>query len=114
MSEEEKTPDTRPNIVFLFSDQQRFDTVSCYGVPPGAAFGLTPNIDRLAAEGVRFDLAMTCQPVCGPARACLQTGLYPDGIGCSVNDRALPPGIPEESMPKVSSRLPPFSAARWA
>jgi uncharacterized sulfatase len=84
----------RPNIVFLFSDQQRYDTVSCYGAAPGASFGLTPRIDRLAEEGVRFDLAMTCQPVCGPARACLQTGLYPDGIGCPVNDRALPAGIP--------------------
>jgi len=84
----------RPNIVFLFSDQQRYDTVSCYGASPGAGFALTPNIDLLAAEGVRFDLAMTCQPVCGPARACLQTGLYPDGIGCPVNDRALPRGIP--------------------
>ena len=87
-------PNKRPNIVFLFSDQQRWDTVSCYGAPPGAPFGLTPNIDRLAAEGVRFDLAMTCQPVCGPARACLMTGLYPEGIGCGVNDRALPPGLP--------------------
>ena len=85
---------TKPNIVFLFSDQQRYDTVSCYGAAPGAGFGLTPRIDALAEEGARFDLAMTCQPVCGPARACLQTGLYPDGIGCSVNDRALPPGIP--------------------
>ncbi len=86
--------DHRPNIVFLFSDQQRYDTVSCYGQIPGAPFGLTPRIDRLAAEGVRFDLAMTCQPVCGPARACLQTGLYPAGIGCDINDRALPAGIP--------------------
>ena len=83
----------RPNIVFLFSDQQRYDTVSCYGRSPGAEFSLTPHIDALAAEGVRFDCAMTCQPVCGPARACLQTGLYPAGIGCDVNDRALPPGL---------------------
>jgi len=86
--------DKRPNIVFLFSDQQRYDTVSCYGQIPGAPYGLTPRIDRLAEEGVRFDLAMTCQPVCGPARACLQTGLYPAGIGCDINDRALPAGIP--------------------
>ena len=84
----------RPNIVFLFSDQQRYDTVSCYGAVPGAPLGLTPNLDRMAAEGVRFDLAMTCQPVCGPARACLQTGLYPDSIGCTINDRALPGDVP--------------------
>ncbi len=84
----------RPNIVFLFSDQQRYDTVSCYGAVPGAPLGLTPNLDKMAAEGVRFDLAMTCQPVCGPARACLQTGLYPDSIGCTINDRALPGDVP--------------------
>ena len=83
----------RPNIVFLFSDQQRYDTVSCYGAVPGAPLALTPCLDAMAADGVRFDLAMTCQPVCGPARACLQTGLYPDALGCTVNDRALPPDV---------------------
>ncbi len=80
----------RPNIVFLFSDQQRWDTVSCYGEPLGSSFHLTPNLDQLAAEGVRFDSAMTCQPVCGPARACLQTGKYPSEMGCQINDMALP------------------------
>lgn len=80
----------KPNILFIFSDQQRHDTVSCYGEPLGAHFGLTPNLDRLAAEGTRFDSAMTCQPVCGPARACIQTGKYPTSIGCEVNDRMLP------------------------
>lgn len=80
----------RPNILFLFSDQQRHDTVSCYGEPLGAHFGLTPNLDQLAEEGTRFNRAMTCQPVCGPARACIQTGKYPSLIGCQVNDRMLP------------------------
>ncbi len=80
----------KPNIVFLFSDQQRWDTVSCYGQELGTRFGLTPNLDRMAMEGVRFDLAMTCQPVCGPARACIQTGKYPSEIGCQINDMALP------------------------
>lgn len=80
----------RPNVLFIFSDQQRHDTVSCYGEPLGAHFNLTPNLDRLAAEGTRFERAMTCQPVCGPARACIQTGKYPTEIGCEVNDRMLP------------------------
>ncbi len=82
----------RPNVIFLLSDQQRYDTVSCYGEALGAGFKLTPNLDRLAAEGTRFTNAYTCQPVCGPARACIQTGLYPDAIGCHVNDRMLPQG----------------------
>jgi uncharacterized sulfatase len=78
----------RPNIIFIFSDQQRWDTVSCYGSPLFA--NLTPNLDKLASEGVRFDYAFTCQPVCGPARSCLQTGKYATETGCYRNGIALP------------------------
>lgn len=80
----------KPNILFIFSDQQRYDTVSCYKKPLGEKFNLTPNLDKLAAEGTRFDNAFTCQPVCGPARACIQTGKYPTEIGCHINDKLLP------------------------
>lgn len=76
----------KPNILFLFSDQQRWDTCGCYGQP----LEVTPHIDRLAAEGVRFENAFTCQPVCGPARACLQTGQYATEVGCHTNHRMLP------------------------
>ncbi len=76
----------RPNIIFFFSDQQRWDTVGCYGQD----LPLTPHLDRMAAEGVRFDLAFTCQPVCGPARSCLQTGKYATETGCFRNGIALP------------------------
>ncbi|MCF7838834.1 MAG: sulfatase-like hydrolase/transferase [Candidatus Marinimicrobia bacterium] len=75
-----------PNIVFLFSDQQRWDTCGCYGQP----LDITPNLDRIAAEGVRCEHAFTCQPVCGPARACLQTGKYATEVGCHINHRRLP------------------------
>jgi arylsulfatase A-like enzyme len=75
-----------PNIIFIFSDQQRWDTVGCYG----QKLNLTPNLDRLAAAGVRFENTFTCQPVCGPARAALQTGRYPTEIGCHTNHRMLP------------------------
>ncbi len=80
----------RPNIIFLFSDQQRYDTISCYKEALGASFDLTPNLDQLAEEGTLFTSAFTCQPVCGPARACIQTGVYPDALGCQINDRMLP------------------------
>lgn len=80
----------KPNVLFIFSDQQRHDTVSCYGEPLGAHFNLTPNIDKLAEEGTRFNNAMTCQPVCGPARACIQSGVYPSELGCHTNDRWMP------------------------
>jgi arylsulfatase A-like enzyme len=77
----------RPNVIFFFTDQQRWDTCGCYGQPKE----ITPNLDRMAREGVRFANAFTCQPVCGPARACLQTGKYPTEIGCHTNHRRLPP-----------------------
>ncbi len=78
----------KPNIVFVLSDQQRWDTVGCYGseIHPG----LTPNLDRMAEGGVRFEHAFTCQPVCGPARACLQTGKWATETGCFRNGIALP------------------------
>lgn len=47
---------TAPNIIVIFSDQQRWDTCGCYGQP----LDITPNLDRLAAEGVRFENAFTC------------------------------------------------------
>jgi len=76
----------RPNIIFFFSDQQRWDTCGCYG----QQLPVTPNLDRMAADGVRFANAFTCQPVCGPARACLQTGKYAVEVGCPTNHRMLP------------------------
>jgi len=82
----------RPNIVVILSDQQRWDTVSCYGEP--ILPDLTPNLDRMAAQGTRFERAYTCQPVCGPARAVLQTGRYATESGCFRNDVALPQHMP--------------------
>jgi arylsulfatase A-like enzyme len=76
----------QPNLLILFSDQQRADTLGCYG----QRLEVTPHLDRLAREGVRFANAYTCQPVCGPARACLQTGRWATEVLCHVNDRMLP------------------------
>lgn len=72
------------NIIFYFSDQQRYDTVN---------ETVTPNLMQLASEGVTFDNDYTCQPVCGPARACLQTGVYASQCGCWRNNVALPQNI---------------------
>lgn len=71
----------RNNIIVFFSDQQRWDTVGAYGQP----LDVTPNLDKMAANGVKFEHAFTCQPVCGPARACLQTGKYATETGCYRN-----------------------------
>ena len=77
----------RQNIVFFFSDQQRADTLGCNGQP----LPVTPILDAFAREeGVNFSNAYTPQPVCGPARAMLQTGLYPTQTGCYRNAISLP------------------------
>ena len=76
----------KPNIIFYFSDQQRADSAGCYG----QKLPVTPNLDALAEEGTLFENAFTCQPVCGPMRACLQSGVYASQIGCYRNDIALP------------------------
>ena len=79
----------RPNILFYFSDQQRPDTIGCYG----QRLPVTPRLDALAAEGVRFSRAFSPQPVCGPCRAIFQTGRYATDTGCFRNDILLPRGI---------------------
>lgn len=74
------------NVIFYFTDQQRADTCGCYGQP----LAITPNLDRLAAEGVKFEYAFSPQPVCGPCRALFQTGKYPTDTGCFRNNIMLP------------------------
>lgn len=66
----------KDNIIFYFSDQQRYDT---------ATPEIMPNLTKLAEEGAFFENCYTCQPVCGPARASLQTGVYPTECGCHIN-----------------------------
>lgn len=77
------------NIIFYFTDQQRWDTCGCFGQP----LDITPNLDRLAREGVKFDNAFSPQPVCGPCRALFQTGKYPTETGCFRNNIMLPAGV---------------------
>ncbi|HOQ29474.1 MAG TPA: sulfatase-like hydrolase/transferase, partial [Armatimonadota bacterium] len=72
-------------VVLIMTDTQRFDMLGCYGNPDMR----TPCLDRLAAGGVRFDRAYTCQPVCGPARSALFTGTFPHSNGMWSNSMAL-------------------------
>ena len=64
--------ETTPNILFLVTDQQRWDAMSCSG-----DWVQTPNLDRIAGEGIRFTNCVTTSPVCIPTRLSLATGLYP-------------------------------------
>lgn len=64
----------KPNVLFVISDDLTATAVSAYG----NKLNTTPNIDRLASEGVRFTRAYSQYPVCGPSRASLMFGYYPD------------------------------------
>lgn len=64
---------TRPNIIIVMADQQRMDSLACYG----NRFTETPETSRMASAGLCFDTALTPWPVCTPARATAWTGTYP-------------------------------------
>lgn len=80
------TKSKRPNVIVFFTDQQRWDTSGLHGNP----MRLMPNFDRMAMRGTHFTRSFTCQPVCGPARSCLQTGRYATDTGCFANGIPLP------------------------
>lgn len=77
---------SKPNVIVFFTDQQRWDTSGLYGNP----MDLTPNFDRMAIEGTHCYNGFTCQPVCLPARSCLQTGLYASQMNIFNNGGDLP------------------------
>src|SRR6476620_8463530 len=74
---ETSAADRPTNLVFILTDNQGAWTLGCYGNPDIR----TPNIDRLASEGMRFTRALSCNPVCSPTRATFLTGLIPSQHG---------------------------------
>lgn len=76
----------RPNILFLCTDQQRWDTLGCYG----NTHIRTPNLDRLASEGTVFEECYVQSPVCAPSRASVLTGRYLHSHGLWANGVPLP------------------------
>ena len=86
------------NIIFYFTDQQRWDTCGCFGQP----LDITPNLDRLAEQGVKFNNAFSPQPVCGPCRALFQTpSLQIESYlsACSANSSRLMPSVMDLGPP---------------
>jgi arylsulfatase A-like enzyme len=75
----------RPPVIVFLTDQQRWDTAGCGGNPEG----LTPNLDHAARSGTWFDNAHTPQPLCTPARSCLQTGRFATTNGVYRNGISL-------------------------
>jgi len=79
-----------PNILFLMSDQHTSRLMGC----AGSSFVRTPNLDRLAARGVRFDNAYCAHPHCVPSRAALMTGLQTHHIPCFSHPAPFPSEFP--------------------
>ena len=62
----------KPNILFIFTDDHAYQAISAYG----SMINHTPNIDRIAREGIRFDRALVTNSICAPSRAVILTGKY--------------------------------------
>jgi len=80
-------PKKRPNVLMIVADDMNWDTPGCYG---GAAPDITPNIDRLATEGIRFCHAYVNVSICTPSRSVILTGLYPSNNGTEGFQRIRP------------------------
>ncbi len=80
----------QPNIVYVFADQLRSQELSCYG---GQNIK-TPNMDKLAQQGMRLTNAISTYPICSPYRGMLLTGLYPMHSGITCNDHPSRSGLP--------------------
>ncbi len=75
--------DERPNILFIMSDDHAYQALSCYG----SYRNQTPNLDRIAKEGMRFDRCYVTNSICGPCRAVILTGKYSHLNGFEQNGR---------------------------
>ena len=86
-----------PNILWVCTDQQRYDTIGALGNP----FVSTPNIDSLVADGVAFTHAYCQSPICTPSRASFLTGMYPNATHANRNGNDFYP----EAYPLVTRTL---------
>lgn len=77
---------SQPNILWICTDQQRYDTIAALGNPHIR----TPHLDRLAAQGAAFTHAFAQNPVCTPSRACFLTGRYPRTTRARQNGQDIP------------------------
>ena len=83
------------NVLWIMADQLRWDYLSCYG----ATHIHTPNLDRLAARGVRFNKTYVQSPICGPSRMSLYTGRYVRSHGATWNGFPLRVGVETQGDP---------------
>ncbi|MEM6655308.1 MAG: sulfatase, partial [Planctomycetota bacterium] len=88
----------RPNIIWIFSDDHSYQTIGAYG-DRFAALDPSPNIDRLASEGMRFDHSYVCNSICGPSRAAILTGKHSHLNGFVDNKSRFDGG--QQTFPKL-------------
>jgi arylsulfatase A-like enzyme len=100
----EKAPNPKPNVIFILLDDFGYTDCGCYG----SKYYETPNIDRLASEGVRFTDAYAACPVSSPTRASIMTGRYPVNTGITdwiPGRQATNSGRPEDKLVALPFRL---------
>jgi uncharacterized sulfatase len=83
------TANSQPNMVLLIGDDCSYWDIGCYGSKDSK----TPNIDRLADEGMLFENSFQAAPMCSPTRHNLYTGIYPVKSGAYPNHTFVKPGI---------------------
>src|SRR5262245_12827275 len=98
-----RAADSRPNILFVMSDDHAYQAVGAYG----SGLNRTPNIDRIAADGVRFDRCYVTNSLCGPSRAVILTGKYSHKNGFYDNVSQRPFDGSQPTVPKL------LTAARY-
>jgi arylsulfatase A-like enzyme len=96
----DRAPDRRPNVLLIVSDDQGFAEMSCQGgeIP-------TPNLDRLAAAGIRFTAGTVTSPFCSPSRAGLLTGRYQQRFGHEMNPVEKMNDRPEVGLPTTEKTI---------
>jgi len=99
--------DKQKNVLFLIADDLN-NMLGCYGDP----IAKTPNIDRLASRGVRFEHSYCTFPLCGPSRNSMLTGLYPNSTGILANSQIFRQTIPSQLSLPQALRLEGYFAAR--
>ncbi|MFN8259015.1 MAG: sulfatase [Bacteroidales bacterium] len=98
-NQKENRKEQLPNIVFIMSDDHAYQAISAYGGDL-APLAPTPNIDKIAKEGMRFDQCVVTNSICGPSRACILTGKYSHRNGFLSNE-ATPFDSSQQTFPKL-------------
>ncbi|EKV56825.1 sulfatase-like hydrolase/transferase [Brachyspira hampsonii] len=99
----------KKQIIFIMTDTTRKDMLGCYGNKKM----ITPNLDKLAENGIKYENAYTCQPVCGPARSAIFTGTFPHTNGMVTNCVSLREGVKSIGQILTSNNIHCGYIGKW-